>query len=99
MVTEWDFRRIDLSGGDQTIEAVPCLVKGVYINVATSAHAVEIKNGSNNAHTIPASATAGNAYDFSGDAVRYDTSLVVSPNGSGTGSISVQFVRMEEAHA
>jgi len=94
---EWRKARVDLATNITTITAVPCLVKGVYINTALSAHACEIKDGTDNAFTIPASATAANAYDFG--PTKYTTSLIVDPDDSGTGNITVLFVPLGEPHA
>ena len=90
---------IDISAGDTQVDDVPCVVKGVYINTTLSPHPVEIKDGSNEAFVVPSSATAGNAYDFSGDGVRYENSIEVIPDPAATGEIVVIFVRLEEPHA
>lgn len=84
---EWKVTEVDLATDITTISNQPCLVKGVYINVATSAHAVPIESGTTQTHVIPASAAAGNAYAFG--PARYETSLIVDPDNSATGKIVV----------
>ena len=86
---EWDVAEVDLSTDITTIISVPALVKGVYINVATSAHAVSIKDRTTQKHVIPASAAAGNAYAFG--PARYEESLVVDPDNAATGKIVVTY--------
>ena len=94
MTTEWRAERVDLTNNITTITAVPCLVKGVYINSTLSAHACEIKNGSSSLFTIPASAAAGTSYGFG--PARYEDSLVVDPDDSGTGNLTVVYVPLRE---
>ena len=96
---EWKYSRHDLADGTATIASVPCLVKGVYVNEAMNANALEIKDSTSKAFTVPASASAGNSYDFSGDGVRYETSLIVVPDAGGTGEVTIVYVKLEEAHA
>lgn len=88
---KWDYYRVDLTAGDVVVETLPCLVKGVYINEQTSNHRIEIKDGSEFAYSVPASSPAGQAYDFSSDGVIYESGIVVSPNASATGNITVVY--------
>ena len=85
---EWKKKTVDTSADVTTIINVPALVKGVYINTALSAHTVVIKDGTTGDDlTIPANAAAGNYYDW--EATRFEESLIVDPNDSSTGSLTV----------
>ena len=86
---EWDKALVDTSTNITTIINIPALVKGVYINTALSAHTVNIEDGTEATFVIPASAAAGNFYDWEG--VRFETSLIVDPDDSSTGSITVLY--------
>ena len=97
MATEWKYAVVDLADNSTTIESVACLVNGVYINTATSAHACLIKDDTSMVYTIPASATAANRYGFG--PTRFETSLVVDPDDSATGSITVEYVILGEDRA
>lgn len=97
MASEWMKARVDLATDLTTIANVPCLVKGAYINTQLSDHACEVKDGSSNAYTIPANAAPGNAYAFG--PARYETSLIVDPDNAATGSITIDYVKLGEAHA
>ena len=96
MAIEWKHGIVDLSNDITTIEAVACLVKGVYINTDLSAHPCPIEDGTDQAFVIPAGATAGSAYAF-GPAI-YDTSLIVDPDNAATGNITVVYVILGEEH-
>ena len=95
-MAEWKYSRVDTSDNLTTIESVACLVKGVYINSTLSNHVVEIMDDTSKVFTIPAGATAGNAYDF--DTTRFEDKLIVDPDDSSTGSITIMYNIMGEAH-
>ena len=80
MAIEWKKAVVDLADNLTTIEASPCLVNGVYINTTASAHVCVIKDATDAAYSIPASATAGNRYGFG--PTRFENSLIVDPDGS-----------------
>ena len=88
-VGETKYGVFDVSNNIGTVSSKPAIVHGVYINVATSAHTVIIKDGATEVFTIPASATAGNYYSF--DEAEFATNLVVDPDDSATGKITVLF--------
>jgi hypothetical protein len=96
MSAEWKYAVVDLATNSTTVESVACLVNAVYINTATSAHACIIKDDTAATYTIPASAAAGNRYGFG--PTRFETSLVVDPDDSATGSITVEYVILGESH-
>lgn len=77
----------DTSNNIGTISTGPAALHGIYINTTLSAHTVLIKNRTTAIFTIPASATAGNYYAF--DETEFTTNLIVDPDDSSTGSITV----------
>lgn len=77
---------VDTSTDTTTVSAAPARLGGVYINTTLSAHTVVIKDNTVAKFTIPASAAAGTFYPFKG---RFETSLIVDPDDSSTGSITV----------
>jgi hypothetical protein len=83
----WEPTVVDVATDSTTITTRPARLMGVYINTALSAHALPIVDGTTTIFTIPASATAGTFYPFYG--AKFKTSLVIDPNDSGTGNITV----------
>ena len=79
---------VDLSENSNTvISDVPALLLGIHVNVVMSAHAVTIDDGTTAKITLAASTAAGtNINCYAGV---FSTSLVVNPNDSSTGTITV----------
>jgi hypothetical protein len=85
---------VDTATDSTTIATTNITVRlyGVYINTTLSAHTVVIEDGAGNAlFTIPASAAAGTMYDFKG--VRMQ-GLIIDPNDSSTGNITVLYEKV-----
>lgn len=79
---------IDLSAdAATTVSAVPAILLGVYVNVVMSAHAVTIGDATTTKITLPASTAAGTNMNCYG--ATFGTSIVVTPNASSTGTITV----------
>lgn len=78
---------IDVATDSTTVFTGKCLLYGVYVNTALSAHALPFIDGSTTQITLPASLAAGQNLQFPG--VRFDTSLIVDPNDAATGNITV----------
>jgi hypothetical protein len=82
---------IDLStDASTTVSSVPALLVGVYVNTVLSAHVVEIKDNATTIITLPASLAAGTFLNFA-VGIRFETSLVVDPNDSSTGNITILY--------
>lgn len=97
MAIEWKIKTVDLAVNSTVVESVPCLVQGVYINTALSAHACPIKDGTTGQQfDIPASASAGTLYDFG--ECRFLENLTVDPDDTATGSITISYVISSEPH-
>lgn len=88
-MTEWKYASVDLSANSTTVESVPCLVKGWHVTTALSAHVCLIKDDTTAVLAVPASAAVGDTFDCEG--IRFETSLVVDPDDSGTGTITVVY--------
>lgn len=84
---DWNLTVIDLSGDASTVvSAAPARIGGVYVNTVLSAHTVTIDDDVAPKFTLPASLAAGTFLPLKG---RFETSLLVNPNDSSTGSITV----------
>ena len=84
-----EYSIVDASDNTTTVYSGNCMLYGVYINTVLSAHAVLIKDGTTTVVSIPASAAVGEYIPFPG--IRFDTSLIVDPDDSATGSITVAY--------
>lgn len=90
---EWKYASVDASGGNQTIETVPCLLKGVIVVTSPSAKFV-VADDAVDVLAVKAGAAVGDGYD-AGD-VRIETSLKVEC--SGTGLLTVLYRRLNELY-
>lgn len=87
---EWRATGLNMTVNLTTVNDAPTLVKGVYVNDTLSAHQVLIKDGTMTMYKIPASTTAGTRIDFG--PTQFDTSLVIDPDDSATGTITIEYV-------
>src|SRR5690242_9946119 len=87
--SECEYAVVDVADNSTTVFTGPCVLMGVYVNTALSAHALPIADGSTTVVTIAASAAAGTNTTFPG--IRFNTSLIVDPNDSATGSVTVAY--------
>jgi hypothetical protein len=78
---------IDLSGDTATTIVGPAVLLGVHVDVVMSAHAVTIGDAAVTKITLAASTAAGTNLDF--HSALFSTSIVVTPNVSSTGTITV----------
>ena len=92
---EWKYKSVDLSAGTQTLESVPCLVKSAKVTTALSAHVCEIDDDTTNVLAFPASSQIGDCINDD-DGIRFETSLIVTPNASATGRITITYRRLRE---
>ncbi len=91
-MANWKPRKIDLATDSTTVLTSPAIVRGFYVNTVLSAHACNINNGSDTVFIIPASLAAGTIVDFAGEqGVLFDVNLVIDPNDSATGSITIMY--------
>lgn len=90
------YASVDLSDNSTTVYASPCRLWGVKVIADTSAHTVDIKDGSNTLMTIPASQSSLVTQDFHG--VRCETNLVVDPDDSATGTLLVIYEPIQPSY-
>jgi hypothetical protein len=75
--------------GPTTLYAGPCIMYGIAVTAALSAHVCAIKDGTTQVVVVPASAANGALYAFPWG-VRFETSLVVDPDdATTTGSLTL----------
>lgn len=86
---EFSYSVVDVGDNSTTVCAGQAILRGIYVNTALSAHALPILDGSTTIFTVPASTIAGTWIPF-GD-VHFTTSIVVNPDDSATGSITVVY--------
>jgi hypothetical protein len=79
---------VNVADDSTTVSSTPALLYGVFVNTALSAHACLIANASTTQITLAASLAAGTNYWWD-RGVPFDTSLIVDPDNSGTGSITL----------
>lgn len=84
---EWLTSTVNLETNSTTVYAGPCLLRGASVAVATSAQVCLIKDNTTIVTAVPASAPVGTWVEF-GDG-RIESSLVVDPDDSATGYITV----------
>lgn len=71
-----------LTANSEQIYASPCILYGIYVTTAISAHVTVIKDGTTAVLSLPASAAAGSMYTFPG--IRFETSLELDPDDATT---------------
>jgi hypothetical protein len=79
---------VNVADDSTTVSSAPALLYGVFVNTALSAHACLIANASTTQITLAASLAAGTNYWWD-RGVPFDTSLIVDPDNSGAGSITL----------
>lgn len=90
---EWKYGVVDLTQDTSTtVSDIGAVVRGVYVNEDLSAHPVEIKDGSDTVFIVKASLSAGSFVDLIGTV--FDSSVVVDPDDSATGNITVLYRRL-----
>lgn len=87
--TECLYSVVNVADDSTTVYSGPCLLFGVYVNTALSAHALPIKDNATTVVSIAASAAVGTNITFPG--IRMETSLVVDPDNAATGSVTVAY--------
>jgi hypothetical protein len=78
---------VDVADNVTTVSSIPSVLTGIYVNTVLSAQALPIEDGTTAKITLPASLAAGTYLEFPD--VKFGTSLVVDPDDSATGNITV----------
>ncbi|KKL18287.1 hypothetical protein LCGC14_2477020 [marine sediment metagenome] len=90
--TECEYAVVPVADDTTTVFTGPCILYGVYVNTVLSAQVLPIKDGTVTVVSLVASAAAGTSILYPG--IRFDTSLIVDPDDSATGSVTVAFRRV-----
>jgi len=85
---ECDYLVVDVAADSTTVYTGKCIYYGCVVTTALSAHALPIMDGSNTIDSFAASAAVGTYHGFN-HGVRCSTGLVVDPNNSATGTVTV----------
>lgn len=85
---ECDYRAVDVADDSTTVYSGPCIYYGTVVTTVLSAHALPIMDGSNTIDSFAASAAVGTYHGFN-HGVRCATNLIVDPNNSATGNVTV----------
>lgn len=88
--TECLYSVVDVSNNSITVYNGPCLLFGLHVTTALSAHACPVKDNATTIASLAASAAIGTNLAFPG--VRCETSLVVDPDDAATGIITVFYL-------
>lgn len=80
---------VDTATDSTTVYNGPAVLQYAYVNTVLSAHTVLLVDGSTTKLTLPASMAAGSSPNIAGTMFR--ASLVVDPDNSSTGNITVCF--------
>lgn len=80
---------VNVADNSTTVYTGPCLLIGIRVETALSAHALPIIDGSTTVYTLAASTGVGTV-SLPGP-TRFSTSLIVDPNDAATGSITVVY--------
>jgi hypothetical protein len=88
---EWAIKAIAYNGdlAARTVYDGPCLIRGIEVTTAMSAHASNLTDGASNRYPIPASRAVG-IYAFPG-AVIFATNCVWAPGSLSAGAILVWY--------
>jgi len=87
---ECDYAVVNVADDSTTVYNGPCIYYGAVVTTALSAQALPIQDGSNVIDSFAASAAVGTYHPFN-HGVRCATNLVVDPNDSASGRITVLY--------
>ncbi len=90
VLSEVDYAVVNVATDSTTVYNGPCLYYGTIVTTVLSAHAVPIMHCSNTVGSFAASSAVGTAHLFQ-HGIRINTSLVVDPDNSGTGTVTVLY--------
>ena len=93
-MNEYKYGVVDTSVNSTVVSSKPALVIGVYINTVLSAHTVVLKDDTVAVITLKASLAAGTMLDI--PPTQFGTSLVVDPDDSSTGNITIFYKDLRE---
>jgi hypothetical protein len=85
---ECDYLVVDVATDSTTVYTGPCIYYGAAVTTVLSAHALPIQDGSNVIDSFAASSAVGTVHAWT-HGVRCSTGILVDPDNSGTGRITV----------
>lgn len=83
----WEYTIVDVAADSTTVTSKPAYLKAIIVNTALSAHALPIYDGTTVVYTLAASSAALTRAEL--DGIRMKSSIIVDPNDSATGNITV----------
>ncbi len=89
---ECEYSVVNLDDDTTTVFAGPSILYGVYVNTVLSTHVCPITDASTTVVSLPVDLAAGTSVLYPG--IRFETSLIVNPHDSASGSITVAFRRV-----
>lgn len=87
---------VDVAANSTTVYTGPCLLHGIYVDAALSAHACPVVDNATTKFSLVASLAAGTSLQFPGG-ILFETSLVIDPNDAATGTIAVFYQPLDQA--
>lgn len=88
-IAEFFKQVVDIADNSTIVHTGKVLLRSIHVNTVLSAHPVPILDDVSAAFTIPASTAAGSTFHF-GDVI-FNTSIIVDPNDSATGNITLVY--------
>ncbi len=85
--TDCQYTVVDLADDATTVYTGPCVLYGLVVTTILSAHPLEVKDGSVVIAALKDTAVVGVTTSYAG--IRCDTSLVVDPDNSASGRVTV----------
>ncbi len=86
--SECDYLVVNVATDSTTVHTGACIYYGATVTTALSAHALPIMDGANTIDSFAASSAVGTYHGFQ-HGVLCTTSLIVDPDNSGTGTITI----------
>jgi hypothetical protein len=86
---ETDYSVVNTADNTTTVYTGSALLYGIFVNTVLSAHTVLITDGATTVLTLPASLAAGTNIVLPG--IKFSTSLIVNPDDSSTGNITLLY--------
>jgi hypothetical protein len=79
---------VNVADDSTTVSATPAILYSVHVNTALSAHACPIADNTTTVFSLAASSAVGTNISWP-KGIPFNTSLIVDPDNSGTGSITL----------
>jgi hypothetical protein len=87
------YKVVNVADDTTTVHDGTALLFGIYVNTVLSAHVLAIQDGSITVVSLAASSAAGTSILYPG--IKFNTSIVATPNVSGTGSVTIAYLPIQ----